>query len=128
LAVRNTAENFQLLGLGGKCTAFRSDVFSAVRGRFDTVVFAAPYHGAPATDWLERGVADPQYRSLRRFASGLRRRLAPQGVAYLGFGDSGDVGLLEDLLVQSGLATSAMWERRRHGFTAFLFELVPIAR
>ncbi|MFH1234965.1 MAG: HemK2/MTQ2 family protein methyltransferase [Candidatus Diapherotrites archaeon] len=42
-AVKNVLENARLLGLEGKITAKKSDLFSAVEGKFDVICFNPPY-------------------------------------------------------------------------------------
>ena len=77
-AVENTKANFQKYNFSNH-DAFYSDVFSNVKGKFDTITFAAPYHGNKAKDALEYGVSDPQYRALRLFMKGAKEHLKKGG-------------------------------------------------
>ncbi|MBA4071455.1 MAG: hypothetical protein C0497_06400 [Gemmatimonas sp.] len=125
IAVENTLLNLCLLGQSKRTTVIQSDVFANVTGRYDTVIFAAPYHGTKPRSWLEYGVSDSRYRALRSFLTRARGFLRPRGRIYLGFSDVGDEALLNRLLRQARLVRRALWQRRAHGFTAMLIELSP---
>src|SRR5512144_3328712 len=45
----------------------RSDLFEAVEGRFDLVVFDPPFRWMKPRDWAEASITDEDYRSLTAF-------------------------------------------------------------
>lgn len=101
-AVENTKDNFRRHN-ATNCIATVSDVFSNVTGRYDVILFNAPYHGAKPTDDLEKAVTDEGYKSLRMFLSQATRYLRPSGQIILGFSESGDIELLQQLLQKNSL-------------------------
>jgi len=121
VAVANTLENFKKLNLTG--TAAESDVFSAVTGTFDFIIFNAPYHGCEAVDMLERGVADPNYASLRRFFADVRAHLAAEGRVLFGFSESGDLPLARRLIENAGLEAIRTVSDVREGYQCMVFDL-----
>ena len=56
-AVQNTKENFKKYKFDN-CLAIKSDLFGSVNGKFDTIIFNAPFHGNKPNDVLELGTSD----------------------------------------------------------------------
>jgi release factor glutamine methyltransferase len=82
-----------------------SDVFAAVDGTFDLIVFDPPFRWFTPRDRLEMATADPGYRALTAFFGGVRCFLAPGGRLLLFFGTSGDLGYLRRLVAEAGFVT-----------------------
>jgi release factor glutamine methyltransferase len=76
-AQRNADRN----DLAGRFTAWESDVFSNVDGRFDVIAFDPPFRWFPARSMAERGTADDNYDALTRFFRQVKDHLTPHGRA-----------------------------------------------
>lgn len=125
VAVENTRINFERLGAAGIVACARvSDVFSNVEGKFDLVIWNAPYHGSAPADMLERACADERYASLRKFFEGVADHLRPGGMIQIGFSTSGDVCLLQALIREHGLAIQRRIGDVRNGYNCEVLDLV----
>ena len=102
-AVKAAAANARRNGVADRVTVRKSDVFDAVEGRFDLIVFDPPYRWFKARDLLELGTADENYDALTRFMSELGEHLRPGGRVLLQFGTSGDIDYLQQLVKLAGL-------------------------
>jgi release factor glutamine methyltransferase len=122
-AVRNTRLNFERFGITNGET-FLSDGFDNVSGKFDIVTWNAPYHGSKPTDLLERGCADEDYHDIRRFFREVSAYLKPSGVVVFGFSESGDLPLVESLIVESGFRIKRKLSDWRQDYNCMLFDLV----
>ncbi len=123
-AIENAIANFQKYNLNN-FEIFKSDVFENVHGKFDTINFAAPYHGNTPSDILEYGVSDPDYRALKTFIKDAPNFLNENGQIILGFSDTGDNDLLKTLLTENNLVIKDFKEEERDGWKAYLYILEP---
>jgi release factor glutamine methyltransferase len=80
-----------------------SDVFDAVEGEFDLIIFDPPFRWFKARDLLELSHTDDNYRALTRFMGEVRHRLRPGGRILLNFGTSGDIDYLYHLIDKAHL-------------------------
>lgn len=103
-AVRNHVDD--------RITIRRSDLFDAVRGSFDLVVFDPPFRWMRPRDWAEASITDENYRSLTAFFAGVRDHLADGGRVLVFFGTTADVGYLERLVTDNEMRFQVV-ERRR---------------
>lgn len=101
-AVTAAAANATRNGLANRITVLESDVFSAVNGSFDLLLFDPPFRWFKARDLLELSTADENYRALRTFMTQARQYLRPGGRILLHFGTSGDIDYLYQLIDGSG--------------------------
>ena len=93
-------------------TAFReSDVFSAVDGRFDLMVFDPPFRWFAPRDLLEASMADENYAALTRFLTEAGDHLTPDGRILMFFGTSGDLGHLYRLADENGFRREILSSR-----------------
>lgn len=99
-AVENTKENFRRYNVQD-FQAFYSNLFENVEGKFDTIIFAAPYYGNKPNDILERAVSDDNYKTLELFLKNAKNFLNLKGQIYLGFSDTGDTDLLKKLIIEN---------------------------
>ena len=100
-----------------------SDVFENVKGTFDTINFAAPYHGNEPKEILEYGVSDPGYRALKKFLGEAKNYLNKGGQVVLGFSDTGDVNLLNELIIENYYFVKKFAEEENDGWKAYLYVL-----
>lgn len=57
--------NAERNGVGDRISVLHSDVFAAVEGRFDLVVFDPPFRWFAPRDLFEAAITDEDYRALR---------------------------------------------------------------
>lgn len=124
-AIENTKANFQKYDYQNT-EVLESDVFSNVKGKFDTINFAAPYHGNKPKDILEYGVSDPEYRALKLFLKNAKNFLKENGQIILGFSNTGDIDLLNTLFMENKLYVKSFKEEENDGWKAYLYILEPI--
>jgi methylase of polypeptide subunit release factors len=124
-AVKNTKANFQKYNIKN-FDVHESDVFEKVTGKFDTINFAAPYHGNKPIDILEYGVSDPEYRALKLFLKNAKNFLKENGQIILGFSNTGDLDLLNTLFIENKLHLKNFKEEENNGWKAYLYILEPI--
>jgi release factor glutamine methyltransferase len=124
-AIENTKANFQKYNLKN-FNVLESDVFEKVEGKFDTINFAAPYHGNTPEDILEYGVSDPKYRALQLFFKNAKNFLKEDGQIILGFSNTGDLDLLNTLFIENKLYIKNFKEEENDGWRAYLYVLEPI--
>jgi release factor glutamine methyltransferase len=74
-----------------------SDVFSAVDGEFDLIVFDPPFRWFAPRSRLEAATTDENYAALTRFFAEVDDHLAPGGRILLFFGTSGDIAYVREL-------------------------------
>ncbi|MEU8403176.1 methyltransferase [Nonomuraea sp. NPDC048892] len=79
-----------------------SDVFSAVEGTFDLIVFDPPFRWFAPRDLFEAATTDEDYRAMTAFFRGVRDHLAPGGRMLVFFGTSGDLAYLKSLARVAG--------------------------
>ncbi len=121
-AIKNTLVNFKKYMVTNAET-FLSDVFENVKGKFDTILFNAPYHSTKPKDILECAVTDYRYKVLRKFMKDAKNFLNKNGQVLLGFSDTGDVGLVEELIKKYGYLLKGFYEEENHGWRAYLYVL-----
>ena len=101
-ALQAARDNAARNGVADRVQVHESDVFSAVDGVFDLMVFDPPFRWFVPRTELERATADPGYRALTAFFDGLDAHLAPDGRVLLFFGTSGDIAYLHRLIARAG--------------------------
>lgn len=119
-AVKNTKENFDLHALANAQVQY-SDLFSGIKGSFDTIFFNAPFHGNEAMDDLELGTSDLDYETLKRFFLEARNYLAPDGQLILGFSDMGNNELVREFAKRGGFSEVSLDTQNNGDWTAYLY-------
>jgi release factor glutamine methyltransferase len=122
-AVENATLNFKRFGIVS-ANALVSEGFAAVDGRFDVVIFNAPYHGCKPNDLLERGCSDEDYKGLKAFFRDVKSHLKPNGLVGVGFSESGDIELFNKLVADYGFTVERTLSEWRDGYNCMIFELV----
>jgi release factor glutamine methyltransferase len=110
-AVEAARHNAIRNGVADRVDVRHSDVFSAVDGEFDLVIFDPPFRWFAARDLLEMASTDENYRALTTFVRSVGRRLRPNGRMLIFFGTSGDLGYLRQLLAEKGFAAEVLGHR-----------------
>jgi release factor glutamine methyltransferase len=107
-AVEAAAVNAARNGVADRIQFMVSDVFQAVEGDFDLILFDPPFRWFAARDLLELSTADENYRALKTFMGEVRSRLRPGGRVLLHFGTTGDIDYLESLIKATGLKNQVL--------------------
>lgn len=102
-AVAAARENAVRNGVADRIEVRASDVFSAIDGAFDLIVFDPPFRWFAPRDLLEAATTDEDYRAMTAFFANVRRHLAPAGRILLFFGTSGDAVHLKAQIAEAGL-------------------------
>ncbi len=97
-AVEAARANALRNGVASNTVFFESDVFDAVDGEFDLIIFDPPFLWLKPRDLLERSIADEGYETLTRFMREAQSHLTPEGRMLIFFGTSGDLGYLQQLM------------------------------
>jgi release factor glutamine methyltransferase len=130
-ALHAARRNAERNGVADRVEVRYSDVFSAVDGEFDLIVFDPPYRWFAARDLLEAASTDEGYRAMTTFVRTARRHLAPGGRMLMSFGSSGDLGYLRRLLDEEGFAVRVVAQQSlvRDGWQVdyFTFRVTPPA-
>ena len=111
VAVAAARANAEANGVADRVEARQSDVFSAVEGEFDLIVFDPPYRWFAPRDLLEAASTDENYRAMTAFFREARRHLTPEGRMLIAFGTSGDLGYLRGLIEEQRLRTEVVAQR-----------------
>ncbi|NYH76818.1 release factor glutamine methyltransferase [Actinopolyspora biskrensis] len=109
-AVRAARDNAELNGVAERVRVLNGDVFDAVTGLFDLIVFDPPFRWFAARDATEAAITDPGYRTLTTFFTHVRRHLARKGRMLVFFGTSGDVDYLLELAAEQELTVETVAE------------------
>ncbi len=130
-AVAAGATNAARNGVAERITFLESDVFDAVEGTFDLMIFDPPFRWFKARDLLELSTADENYRALTAFMTEAASHMRPGGRILLNFGTSGDISYLYHLIDEAGfkkevLATDQL-TKDRLSVTYYVFRLTRAA-
>jgi release factor glutamine methyltransferase len=112
VAVAAAQANAVRNGVGDRVEVRISDVFSAVDGRFDLIIFDPPFRWFPARDLLEAALTDENYTTLTTFFRSARDHLAANGRILIFFADSGDLGYLRRLIAEEGFGCETVARQR----------------
>lgn len=127
LAVAAARANAERNGVGDRVEVRHSDVFDAVDGRFDLIVFDPPFRWFAPRDLYEMAITDENYAAMTAFFRGARAHLTEAGRMLIFFGTSGDLTYLKGLFTEEGfeaevVATDGM-TREGHQVDYFTFRL-----
>jgi release factor glutamine methyltransferase len=111
-AVAAARANAALNAAADRLVVVEGDLFDAVEGRFDLVVFDPPFRWFAPRDPRERNTTDEDYRTLTAFFRQVAERLTADGRILLFFGTSGDADFLDELIRESELAVEKLASRR----------------
>ncbi len=126
-AVACARANAEANGVANRVTTLESDVFDAVDGEFDLIIFDPPFRWFRPRDLLEAAIADEGYRALTRFMAEAPSYLAPGGRVLIDFGTSADLAYLEELIDHHDYRKTTLrtFELTQDGWTVqyFVFRL-----
>lgn len=95
-------DNAERNGVADRISVLYSDVFSAVEGRFDLIVFDPPFRWFAPRDLFESAITDENYQALTAFFRDARAHLTSRGRLLIFFGTSGDLPYLKRLVNRRG--------------------------
>jgi release factor glutamine methyltransferase len=110
-AVAAAAANAERNGVADRVTFRESDVFSAVDGTFDLIVFDPPFRWFAPRDLAEASMADENYGAMTRFVREAGDYLTPDGRILMFFGTSGDLDYLYRLIDDNGFTRTIVASR-----------------
>lgn len=108
VAVAAAAENAVRNGVAERVEVRQSDVFSAVEGKFDLILFDPPFRWFEPRDAFEMATTDHNYRALTTFFEQVRNHLSPGGRVLVSFGTSGDLAYLTHLIDVNGFTAEVV--------------------
>lgn len=109
-----------------------SDVFDAVLGQFDVLVFNPPYSNWRAVDSVERMFWDPNNEAKIRFFAGARRYASQDGRIFFGWSDFTGLDQMWPITTAStyGLQLVQTWRRlgraASHAYLVHEFAVTPV--
>src|SRR5262245_55563256 len=107
-AVSAARRNAERNGVADIVEVRHSDVFAAVDGEFDLVIFDPPFRWFAPRDLLEMGSSDENYRAMTAFFGEVRAHLSARGRMLIFFGTSGDLAYLRTLADEAGFSTEVL--------------------
>jgi release factor glutamine methyltransferase len=118
-AVEATRHNAELNGVADRVQARQSDIFAAVDGTFDVIIFDPPFRWFTPRDPLEMASADEGYRGMTTFFRTVKQYLRPGGRMLIFFGTSGDLEYMKRLIDEQGFTREvvAHHEMKGDGFS-----------
>jgi len=102
-SVENAKHNAELNNVSSRMHFAVGDLFEAVRGKFDLILFDPPFRWFKPRDMRERSTADENYQTLTAFFNEASGYLTERGRILLFFGTSGDIDYLYKLIDEAGL-------------------------
>lgn len=93
---------------GVTLTARHSDVFSAVDGRFDLIIFDPPFRWFAPRDTLETATTDHHYRAMNTFFAQVSAHMTDTARLLIFFGTSGDLDHLHTRAAAAGLTSQTL--------------------
>ncbi|GHD92872.1 methyltransferase [Streptomyces naganishii] len=112
-AVEAVLANAARNGVADKVEARVSDVFSAVEGTFDLIIFNPPFQWFAARDVADSATTDEGYGALTRYFQQARQYLAENGRMMIFFSTMGDVRYLQKLIEESGFRHEVVFRTTR---------------
>jgi release factor glutamine methyltransferase len=112
-AVEAVLANAQRNGVADRVQARVSDVFSAVEGTFDLIIFNPPFQWFAARDVADSATTDEGYGALTRFFDEARQYLAENGRMMIFFSTMGDVQYLQKLIDEAGFQHEVVFRTTR---------------
>lgn len=112
-AVEAVLANAQRNGVADRVQARVSDVFSAVEGTFDLIIFNPPFQWFAARDVADSATTDEGYGALTRFFAEARQYLAENGRMMIFFSTMGDVQYLQKLIDEAGFQHEVVFRTTR---------------
>jgi release factor glutamine methyltransferase len=110
-AVAAATANAERNGVADRITFRESDVFSAVDGTFDLMIFDPPFRWFAPRDLTEASMADENYGAMTRFVREAGEHLTPAGRILMFFGTSGDLDYLYRLIDENGFTRTIVGSR-----------------
>ncbi|GAB3436261.1 methyltransferase [Actinophytocola sediminis] len=107
-AITAAVANAERNGVADRISFRESDVFSAVDGRFDLIVFDPPFRWFAPRDLLEASMTDENYAALTRFLTEAGDYLTPTGRILMFFGTSGDLDYLYRVADENGFTRTVL--------------------
>lgn len=112
-AVEAARANAVRNGVGDRVVTRQSDVFSAVDGAFDLIIFNPPFQWFAARDVADAAMTDENYGALTTFFAQAREHLTENGRMVIFFSTMGDVDYLQKLIADAGFKQEVIFQHTR---------------
>lgn len=112
-SMETTKDNAARNGVADRIQVRESDIFSAVDGVFDLIIFNPPFRWFPARNMLEAATSDGNYSALTRFFREARQYLAKDGRMIIFFSNAGDLAYLQQLIDTEGFQQEVVAQKSR---------------
>lgn len=126
-SVENAKHNAELNNVASRMHFAVSDLFGAVEGRFDLIMFDPPFRWFRPRNMRERSTTDENYQTLTVFFKEAKDYLSKDGRILLFFGTSGDIDYLYKLITEAGFKKEVVhhseYEKDGMGVEYFTFRL-----
>ena len=96
-AIKSAKENIKINKIKNAKVIY-SDLFSSIRGKFNTIIFNPPFGYSKPKNMLNKSIEDHNYKTLIKFFKQVRKYLRVRGKIYLIFSNSGDLKYLHYLI------------------------------
>lgn len=123
-AIKCAKINIKNQKLNNKIKVLKSDLFSKVRGKYDSVIFNPPFRWFKPRDMLERGELDENYKTLTKFFSQVKKYLKKGGKIILAFSNNGDLEYLKLLIKKSGFKSKIIAKQKPNRWYYYIFEII----
>ena len=107
-AIEAAAANAARNGVADRVELRCSDLFDAVPGAFDVIVFVPPFLWFTPRDEADRAITDEGYGTLTRFLDQAGAHLRPDGRILLLFASTGDMAYLQQLIRATGFGSDVV--------------------
>ncbi|NKQ57104.1 methyltransferase [Amycolatopsis sp. K13G38] len=122
-AVTTARNNVRRNGFEDLVEVRENDVFGAVEGAFDLIVFDPPFRWFRPRDSFEMASTDENYAAMTRFFGEARTHLTPGGRMLVFFGTTGDLAYLLHLAEGAGFSHTVLAERESGDDAYFTYRM-----
>ncbi len=123
-ALTNALFNFEMHDLAKKISLVKSDLFSNVIGRFDTIIFNPPFFGQRPHTLLEKAITSTNHSVLIRFFENVSKHLTKTGQIFLVYSEAGDAKLLNRLIHEKRFKSEILIEVLADHTKYFVYRIV----
>jgi len=125
--IRHLKNKINKKELNSKIKIINSDLFSDIKGRFDTIIFNPPYLPLDKREPLDSRLATTGgkhgYETLHRFFNDLNDHLTKNGIALIVFSSLTNKEKVDEFIINSGLTFEILKEEKVSFETLYCYKL-----